>query len=265
MPVVSRKAAFLLVLIIAIGFLLYISFNTYIRQQYIGIPLQAEHQQIPQHPQQPPDDELEPAPVPRILLVSALFPLAKSKHSAHEYAIWLRRFLHSITTDVYFFTTPDMESDVRSARGNAGGRITVNTSFASPFAIPPLAGLEAAYAHMHTQDRERFRHTPELYAVWNAKPFFLDEAVRNVAAGDGASPGYDYAFWCDAGSFRDPHQYTAWPDAERVREVWRRGSWKSGMPERELLFFPIATPPPRSVRKWREAMGPVDYDISEGA
>lgn len=40
--------------------------------------------------------------------------------------------------------------------------------------------LEAEYKEMQTKDREALKHSPELYSVWNAKPYFLDEAVKNV-------------------------------------------------------------------------------------
>src|SRR5882762_2426512 len=47
------------------------------------------------------------AVAPRILLVSAFFPLSKSKHSDSAYNTLMRRFLGPFTTDVYFFTPPE--------------------------------------------------------------------------------------------------------------------------------------------------------------
>ena len=198
----------------------------------------------------------------RVLLVSALFPLKKSKHSNEEYNGWLQHFLEPITTDIYFYTTPELESTVRAARG-PGLPITINTHYASPFAIPPLRGFEPLYEEMHLQDREKWRHSPELYAVWNGKPWFLDHAVQQLREEKGEV--YDHAFWVDAGSFREEHRYTSWPDPARVEQVWEEGRRLNGVKGKEdLLFFPIQTLPPASARDWMQDKGPLDVDFSKG-
>ncbi|KAF8898223.1 hypothetical protein CPB84DRAFT_1780619 [Gymnopilus junonius] len=115
---------------------------------------------------------------------------------------------------------------------------------------------------MHDLDREKLMHSPDLYAIWNAKPFFLDAAVKALEAeGD----VYEYAFWNDAGSFRREHTYTLWPDPLTVDRIWKTATLDNGKKEDEFLFFPIAALPPGNVRNWKEDMGPVDYDISEGS
>lgn len=70
---------------------------------------------------------------------------------------------------MYFFTTPTMEGLIRSCR--ASHPIYINTTFERAFDVPPLHGLEGEYEKMQAKDREAFRHSPELYSVWNAKPF----------------------------------------------------------------------------------------------
>ncbi|KAF8960334.1 hypothetical protein BDZ97DRAFT_1905930 [Flammula alnicola] len=197
----------------------------------------------------------------RILLVSAMFPLPKSKHSKEDYAYWISKFLQPVSTDVYFYTPPDFAPTVRQARGR-GLSITIDTNYTSPFDIPPLKGLEDKYKKMHSQDREGFRHSPELYAIWNAKPFLLDAAVKALAE---KGEVYDYAFWNDAGSFREDHRYTEWPDPRRVDQIWQKGSELTGMKKDELLFFPLTGLPDSKMKYWTEDMGPVDYDISEGS
>jgi hypothetical protein len=173
-----------------------------------------------------------------------------------DYTSWLSRFLQPITTDIYFFTTPDLEPLVRTVRGDL--HITINTSFSSPFDIPPLQGLQEQYHAMHALDREKFRHSPDLYAVWNAKPYFLNAAVKHVGK------EYDYAFWQDAGAFRSDHVYTLWPDPARVEEIWEDGSLLSGAEKEDLLFFPICGVPSWRMRFWTEDMGPIDNEVSEG-
>ncbi|KAJ7288524.1 hypothetical protein C8J57DRAFT_1642508 [Mycena rebaudengoi] len=187
---------------------------------------------------------LEVKPPPKILLVSSLYPLAKSKHSMGEYEVWLSQFLQHITTDVYFYAPVELEEMVRRSRGDLP--ITINTTYASPFDVPPLDGLQGAYTRMHKKDREKFRHSPELYAVWNAKPFFLDEAVKTLAR---EGKNYDYAFWNDAGSFRGTHKYAGWPDPRRVEDVWQEGSELTGAKAEDLLFYPIEGVPHPSLNE----------------
>ncbi len=197
---------------------------------------------------------------PRILLVSALFPLKNSKHSQSDYEAWLKRFLGQISTDVYFFAPPESSDLISSARPSSFP-MTLNTTFSSPFDVPPLRGLQSNYTLMHSQDREKHRHSPELYAVWNAKAYFLSEAINNA---NKSGKTYDYVFWNDAGSFRDDHWYTAWPDPRRVTQVFEQGARKSGEKKEDLIFFPVAGMPYWSQRYWKEDQGPVDVDFSEG-
>lgn len=203
---------------------------------------------------------------PRILIVSALFPLAKSKHTHEEYRNWLGQFLGRISTDVYFYAPPSLEQVVRGTRppatsaGNNDNSTTkfwmhLNTTYESAFSIPPLRGQEEAYNAMHAKDREMKRHSPELYAVWNAKPFFLNEAVLDMKERFGKE--YDYAFWVDAGSFRGEHYYADWPNPREVEKVMNAGA-------KDSILFPIQYLPSYKFRSWTADMGPIDADISEG-
>ncbi|THH05190.1 hypothetical protein EW145_g4982 [Phellinidium pouzarii] len=193
-----------------------------------------------------------------ILLVSAFFPLSKSKHSMRQYSDWLSRFLQPIATDIYFYTTPELEETIRKIRGSLP--ITVDTRFASVFDVPPLLGREGDYEKMHGQDREKDHHSPELYAIWAAKPFMLAEALRMVP-----EDKYRYAFWSDAGSFRKTHTYSLWPDMKRVEEIWEEGRELSGTKKEDLIFFPMQRAPDVSMVLWNENLGPIDNDFSEGS
>ena len=195
----------------------------------------------------------------RILLVSSLFLISKSKHSKEAYYRWLRQFLGPITTEVYFYTSTDLVPIVQSSRGE-GLPITIDTTYNTTFDIPPLKGLEEWYNEMHSMDREKSYHSPELYSIWNAKPFLVDNAIR-VMASKGKT--YDYVFWNDAGSFREVNTYKNWPDPSRIEEIWQEGSKLSGTKAEDLLFFPMQNPPYKA-KNWNEDMGPIDTDFSEG-
>jgi hypothetical protein len=242
------------------------------------------------------------------LLVSAFYPLPKSKHTNAEYTDWLQRFLGHVSTDIYFFTTPEMEPHVRRARNVLSSKVSsgsgsttssqliINTTYPSPFSIPPLHPYKGKYEEMHAWDREKERHSPDLYAIWNAKPWFLKEGLRNMRLHDFGD--YDYAFWTDAGSLRHEHAYEAWPDAARVEEVLEAGfqmqieQWKAWDTMRDgiqgdhrewdaiqkkekerkaevtskedLVFFPVYELPGKKELGWKEELGPIDIDFSEG-
>ena len=197
----------------------------------------------------------------QILLVSAFFPLAKSKHTQQEYVQWMELYLTKITTHIYFFTSPEMEDSIRKLRGSLP--MTLNTSFADPFDIPPLGGLKDRYYAMNEVDPERAYHSPELYAVWSSKTYFLREALLNMQA---AGMDVEYVFWNDAGSFRDQQDFDNWPARERIDEIFTTGARMSGMSKDELFFIPIWGVPQDPLRTWTPLEGPKEYEssISEG-
>jgi hypothetical protein len=198
----------------------------------------------------------------RILLVSAMFPLSKSKHSTKDYAGWLNRFLGPLTTDIYMYTTPDIAETLAAIRRPLP--ITIDTSYSSPFQVPPLIGLEETYINMNFMDKERWHHSPELYAVWNAKPYLVQTALQKLAD---KKIYYDYAFWNDGGSFRRNHVYENWPDPGRIEQVWKEASTLTGKDKGDLLFFPIFQLPEEKLSEWVEEMGPIANPVqfSEGS
>lgn len=185
----------------------------------------------------------------RTLIVSAMFPLEKSKHPSSDYVIWLHNFF-LITTPIYIFLPTSLASLLPSS---LPPHMTVNSTYDSVFDLPIMHGMKVAYQENWELDREKGRHGPELYAIWNSKAWLLDEGAKNANGGQ-----WDSIFWVDAGSFRTEHSYRAWPAAERIEEIWRR--WK-GLGE-ERVFFPIFDTPKSKNREWREEDGPVDEDIS---
>lgn len=198
----------------------------------------------------------------KVLIVSAMFPLTKSKHSTKDYEDWLTRFLGEITTDIYMFTTPDLADTLRRSRGDLS--ITIDTTYSSPFEIPPLRGIEETYVRMNNMDKEKWHHSPGLYAVWNAKPYLLKTAVRNLRA---KGEIYDYSFWNDAGSFRRHHRYHEWPNPGRVEQIFEEGSRLTGTQKQDLMFMPIFQLPDAKLKHWQEEMGPIANSVqfSEGS
>ena len=235
--------------------------NLFVFYEYLIPPrLTLEEESLPKKIADESDDSSSFNPnSTRILIVSSLFLLSKSKHSKEDYYNWLHQFLGPVTTEVYFYTSPDLVPIVQAARGD-GLPITIDTNYDTAFDVPPLKGLEEVYKEMHGLDREHLLHSPELYSVWNAKPFFVDNAVQIM---ESKGKTYDYVFWNDAGSFRSGHVHKNWPDPSRLHEIWEEGSKLSGTKAEDLLFYPTVYPP-YGAKYWKEDTGPIDSDFSEG-
>ena len=190
-----------------------------------------------------------------VLLVSAFFPLNHTRQSDSEYEEWLGKFLSTIQTPIYFFTPPEIAPLVKKRRGSLP--ITINSSYANPFDVPPVQGLYDVYYNMHRQNKDRRSEEPDLYAVRTAKPWFLAEAVKNYEIGVASgSKTIEYAFWVDIWSFRDGLEVHDWPNLERVKEVFKEGAETVRRSEDELMFFPMKDVPNLTIRWWKEDMGP---------
>ena len=207
------------------------------------------------------NDEDSSYNTPRVLLVTAFYQLTDSKPIKDE---WLQHFLGQVTNDIYIFTTPTLESKILQLRGSSNNsKITIDTSYPTPFDIPPFKGKEDAYMMMKKKDRQKSKsHTPELFALRNSKPFFLHTALQKTQVNSSAS--YDYVFWNDVTNFHEEHQYRAWPSPSRVREVWEEGTRITGTKTDELMFIPMWGLPHRTFVFWNENMGPIDNDFSQG-
>ncbi|KAF9524978.1 hypothetical protein CPB83DRAFT_860346 [Crepidotus variabilis] len=198
----------------------------------------------------------------RVLLVTAWFPVPNPQFTAEEYDSWLPNFFGSNKNHIYLYTTPEYERYLRSFRGE-NLTLTIDTSFASPLDIPPLKGKDELYRRILKKDRAKSRRSVELYANRHAKPFFLYNAVSRLARRSGKK--YDFAFWSDAGSFRQSNVYTEWPSLHRLHNVFSAATFLpsvlSTAPD-ELIFIPSSKPPHTSMKFWSEEMGPIDNDIS---
>jgi len=189
------------------------------------------------------------------LLVSAFFPLNHSRHSEKEYEKWMGNFLDTIQTPVYFFTPPEFAPLVRKRRGSLP--ITINSSYADPFDVPPVQGLYDQYYKMHRQNKDRGAEGPGLYALRTAKPWFLAEAVKNYESRlTPGSKSIGYALWVDVGNFQDGLKVRDWPDVGRVKEVLKEGAEVTRRSEDELIFFPMDDVPNLTMKLWKEDMGP---------
>jgi len=198
-----------------------------------------------------------------VLLVSAFFPLNHSHHSDKEYEKRLGSFLDTIQTPIYFFTPPEIAPLVRKQRGSLP--ITINSTYADPFDVPPVQGLYDVYYKMHRQNKDRKGSEPGLYALRTSKPWFLAEAVKNYERKlTPGSKSIGYAFWVDFWSFQDGLKVHDWPNVERVKEVLKEGAEAARRSEDELVFFPMNDVPNLTMQWWKEDMGPFYRNFAQG-
>ncbi|KAF9267004.1 hypothetical protein L218DRAFT_856467 [Marasmius fiardii PR-910] len=253
-PLRLKRTTFPILLLIVV-LLSCISYEAYLRGQRPSYPR-------PFNQFENESDNLPPAykSSPKILLVSAFFPLSKSKHSSAEYESWSQNFIAATrNTPVYLFIPPSLVSSLLPSP--LPSNIILNTTFTDVWQLPPVAGLEQAFEEMHDIGREKKIHSPELYAIWNAKPWLTEEGMKNSR--DGNNFEWDYVFWTDVGGFRDTwYNSGTWPLSQKVLQTWKEVGEKQQDTEHKM-FLPIYNMPHRRNRDWKELNGPIDEDISE--
>lgn len=136
--------------------------------------------------------EIENALYHMVQIVSAYFKIpSKQPHSF--YTAHLHRFFRSLKAPLVFFTTPDVEAEIRGWGLDLHNVQFVHTS------IPELTALQtyspSFWARQKQRDPESY-HTPELAAVWFEKKEFVLRAMTMTDA--------EVFIWCDAGCVRNP-------------------------------------------------------------
>ncbi len=146
-----------------------------------------------------------------VTLVTAYYSLSKSKHSHSDYQQWIENFLGHIENPVVVFTDKQSESHIRSVRAEMGPLRVVLMDLKE---TEPVKKYGKVWEKQHSIDPERQRHSPQLYAIWDTKPWFLNR----VAAENPFNSSY--FFWVDIGCFREKgHSYRKWPNVSRINSV----------------------------------------------
>ena len=209
----------------------------------------------------------------------------------------MAHFFRQIESDILLFTTPALAPILWDLRGGSAGLgLSIITDCASlqdcfrtltrtdesPFDIPPLDGLQPTYESMNKIDPESSIHNAELYAVWNAKPFFMSLVSRSLAQGQSrsslrpaltnipSSQRYDYFFWHDAGALRGSHPYKSWPSKTRLDTLWevcrlfihrrdlmysQQAAAKTGLNRDDLIYWPTIVQPEPVLSRWNSTQG----------
>jgi hypothetical protein len=134
---------------------------------------------------------------PKVTLVTAFYPI-KSKFPISTYLNWASQFLR-LDASILLFTSPELEPVFKQIRHdkNPGAPMQI---IQIPFDdLDVWKQYRTEWIREHSKDREAAIHSPELYALWAQKAFFMERAIHaNVFK-------TEYFFWCDIGAFRNPN------------------------------------------------------------
>ncbi len=136
--------------------------------------------------------KIEPFSNEQTTIITAFYPV-KSKRSSSEYIQYATTFM-KLASPVVLFTNEEYASKFKSLRPEKYELKVI----VRPFELLETWKLYKTYWQEHYKmDHEQSYHSPELYAVWAQKPFFVEEIVKS-------NPFNTKTFyWCDIGAFRD--------------------------------------------------------------
>ena len=142
--------------------------------------------------------------VPTTTVVSAFYPLEKSKHGVDRYHRWLQNFCE-IPCLLVLYTDAASAEIIRIARKGLESKTVIIVRPFNSFRMssPDMMGL---WQRHHTIDPEKGIHSPELYAVWAMK----QECVRDTIHQNPFNS--KWFVWCDVGIQRHPHLQTFYQD-----------------------------------------------------
>lgn len=148
-------------------------------------------------------------------VVSAFYPLEKSKHTIQEYISWIHNFVTNIDSPIVLFTDNPFCSIIQRMREEAklADKLYI---IQKPFDEVKFSTAEWIDIWENQLKIDKFAHCHghELFRVWANKPFFVQEAIE-------INPFKTTKFvWCDAGCWRDPTVAKicgpGWPVSEKI-------------------------------------------------
>jgi len=125
-------------------------------------------------------------------LVTAYYEI-KSKFNKEQYLLWAEQFLQ-LKAPIVCFTEENTAEIIKQLRRDLPIHIIV-----LPFEkLHMWQFYKDKWIAQYKMDPESEKHSPQLYAIWAQKPFFVEAAIA-------ANPfSTSYFFWCDIGAFRTP-------------------------------------------------------------
>lgn len=199
-----------------------------------------------------------------ITIVTGYYLLNKSEHTHSEYTKWFQNFLGYVRTPMIIFTdsaTYETLYNIRSSILDSPRPKEITNGFENTiFYVNDLWNYTLAKIYRQSFEQREFLNDPlrkipgipyinypEHYAIWNLKPWMLNQAcVCNPF-------NSKYFFWVDSGSFRNESEtkkFREWPDVKIVDKLF------SNSFENKMLTSLVTTPPENVIKKWTESKGP---------
>jgi hypothetical protein len=125
-------------------------------------------------------------------LVTCFYEI-RSKFPKERYMRWASEYMR-LQAPIVLFTSADLAPLFKHMRGDLPIHIVVR-----PFEeLDSWLLYKDLWIMHHEKDCEAQIHSPELYALWANKAFFVKEAVKENPFKT------NHFFWCDIGAFREP-------------------------------------------------------------
>lgn len=136
-----------------------------------------------------------------VVLVTAYFPLPRSKYTHTKYNNWIKSFLNIINCKIIIYTTFSFynifyKKEISCISQDRRAFFNFNFTFNDIFELPCLKNISNDYMKINRKDRENKLHNPYLYAIWNGKICFLQEATFIYS-------NHSFFFWIDSGCVRE--------------------------------------------------------------
>lgn len=128
-------------------------------------------------------------------VVTAFYPLTKSKHSIHKYNDWIKNFC-KFNCNLVVFTTPEYSTLISTLRPTHNTHIITKDFYSYAMTTPEMMNM---WQKHHAYDREAAYHCPELYAVWAIKQECVMLAIKDNHFLS------THFVWCDIGIQRIEH------------------------------------------------------------
>jgi len=173
-----------------------------------------------------------------ITVVTAYYPLKKSKYNIGKYRAWIQNFCKIPCTGV-IYTTEVYALEIYQWRREYLNKTQVIVRPFDAFGMT-CASMMALWDKQGELDPEKENHSPELYAVWALK----QELVRAAVAANKFQS--KWFIWCDIGIQRYARLerfYRGFPDTATVEKLCEAG---------RLSFLEIEPIPESFVNDWKE-------------
>lgn len=123
-------------------------------------------------------------------IVTAYYPLKKSKFNHEIYMNWISNFFECVTADVICFCPSKLEEQFKKL-AKPNHQIIVREFDSWDMMSESQMKI---WEEFHKTDHET-KHCPDLYAIWAAKQEFVRESINLTKS--------DIYVWCDIGCFRE--------------------------------------------------------------